>query len=504
MQAAETDLPGAPTSLWLATTPETHLPPLAPGLTVDVAVLGGGIAGLTAAALLVEAGKSVAVIEARRIVEGVTGHTTAKLTSLHGLVYDRLIRSFGEDRARAYAEANQAAIDLVESRVQQQGIDCDFRRTDAYTCVCAPDQIGKVEAEVEAALRVGLPAAFTHQAPLPFPTAAAVRLTGQARFHPRKYLLALAEGIREAGGRIFEQTRALDLTEGEPCTVETDRGTLSAREVIIATHFPSIDRALYFSRLAPYRSYVLAVRLDGPVPEGMFLGEDTFFSLRPHPGPQGELLLIGGEKHKAGQGGDTIARYRRVEEWARERFPVASVEYRWSTQDNWTLDGVPYIGRAAPGNEHLYVATGFAGWGMTGGTVAGMLLRDLITGKENRWAELYDPNRVNRESLSSFVRENADVARHFVGDRLARREAISLAPGEGAVEELDGEKVAAYRDAGGTLHCFKPYCTHMGCVLNWNPAEKSWDCPCHGSRFAAEGSVLHGPAVKALERVAPD
>jgi glycine/D-amino acid oxidase-like deaminating enzyme/nitrite reductase/ring-hydroxylating ferredoxin subunit len=499
MSISDARLPGKGTSLWLDTTPETRLPVLQPGLAVDVVIVGGGLAGLTTAALLKEAGRTVAVVEARRIVHGVTGYTTAKVTSLHGLIYDHLIRHFGEEKARAYGEANQAAIELIASRVQQRGIDCDFSRTEAYTCVEAADQRDRIEAEVEAAQRLGLPASFTEQLPLPFPVAAAIRFDNQARFHPRKYLLALADGIPGDGSYLFEQTRVTDLSEGEPCTVVTDRGEITAREVLLTTHFPVIDKAFYFARLAPYRSYVLAVRLSGPVPSGMHLCEEPFYSLRSHPGPQGELLLVGGEKHKAGQGGDTVACYQRVEQWAREHFPVLSVDYRWSTQDNWTLDRVPYIGRAAPASHHLYVATGFGGWGMTGSTVAGMLLRDLILGRENPWAELYDPNRFNLESVPSLVRENTDVAGHFLGDRLRHALELELVPGEGAVVETEQGKVAMYCGEDGTLHRLSPLCTHMGCLVSWNPAERSWDCPCHGSRFGAEGAVIHGPAIKDME-----
>jgi glycine/D-amino acid oxidase-like deaminating enzyme/nitrite reductase/ring-hydroxylating ferredoxin subunit len=501
MSDGYSSLPGKPTSLWLDTTPETDLPALQSGITTDVAVIGGGLAGLTAATLLKEAGKTVAVIEARRIVHGVTGYTTAKLTSLHGLIYDHLVRHFGEEKARRYGEANQAAIELVADTVRQKGIGCDFSRTEAYTCAESPDRVKEIEAEVEAARRLGLPASLTDRTPLPFPVAAAVRFDNQARFHPRKYLLALAARIPGEGSSLFEQTRVTDISEGEPCTVVTDRGEITARDVIIATHFPAVDKALYFARLAPHRSYVLAVSLDGPVPPGMYLCEEPFYSLRSHPGPNGELLLVGGEKHKAGQGGDTMARYHRVEQWARGRFPVRSVEYRWSTQDNWTPDRIPYVGRAAPGSRHLYVATGFGGWGMTGSTVAGMLLRDLILERENPWAELYDPNRFNLESVPPLVRENIDVAGHFFGDRLAHGAPAELAPGEGALVETEQGKVATYQAEDGTLHRLSPMCTHLGCVVSWNPGEKSWDCPCHGSRFAADGTVIHGPAIKDLEKM---
>ncbi|GAB4457080.1 MAG: FAD-dependent oxidoreductase [Armatimonadaceae bacterium] len=497
-----TDLPGKPTSLWLGTTPSTDYAPLNDGsLAVDVAIVGGGLVGLTAATLLKKEGQTVAVLEAGRIAAGVTGHTTGKLTSLHTLIYDHLIRNVGETKARLYGEANQAAIELVAQLVQERGIDCDFVRDAAFTYTEVPSKVDSIEAEAKAAMRLGLPASLVTETPLPFPVQAAVRFDNQARFHPRKYLLALAENLTGDGSYLFEETRVVDVTEGDPCTITTERGTIMAREVILASHFPVPDPAMYFARMAPHRSYVLAVRLDGDrTPPGMYItGETPYHSVRPHPLDDGtELLLIGGEGHKTGQGGDTVARYQRLEQWARDRFPVASVEYRWSTQDNKTFDQIPFIGKASPTSEHLYVGTGFGGWGMTGSTVAGMLLTDLILGRTNAWSEVYHPNRFNLESVPSLIKENVDSAVHLVGDRLGRDKEADVPPGEGVILETDDGKVAAYREPGGKLHRMSAVCTHMGCIVGWNPAEKSWDCPCHGSRFTAEGEVLHAPAVRGL------
>ncbi|MGE5489731.1 MAG: FAD-dependent oxidoreductase [Actinomycetota bacterium] len=494
-------LPGRPTSLWLDTTPETNFPPLHEGVEVDVAVVGGGLAGLTAATLLKEAGLTVAVLEAGRIVTGVTGHTTAKITALHTLIYDHLIRHFGEAKARAYGEAQQAAIERIEAVVKDKAIDCDFTRTEAYTYAEEADGVEAVEAEARAALSLGLPASLVREVPLPFPVKAAVRFDRQARFHPRKYLLALAWDIPGEGSHIFEATRVLDVDQGEPCTVSTDRGTVKAREVIVASHFPFGDKALFASRLQPQRSYVLAVRIDGPAPPGMFIDTAESFSLRPQPLPDGEeLLLITGEGHKAGEGGDTAACYQRLELMARHRLPVRSVEYRWSTQDNFTLDRVPYIGRTTHHSRHLSVATGFNGWGMTGCTVAGMLLTDLILGRANPWAEVFDPSRLDLASLPELVKHNAKVAAHFVADRVGGTDSDTIPPGEGRIVHSLHGNVALYRDEEGQVHRLSPVCTHMGCILHWNPAERSWDCPCHGSRFGYDGEVLHGPAVKPLER----
>ena len=490
--------PGKATSVWLDTTSATAYPALDRDLAVDVIVIGGGITGLTVATLLKETGKSVAVLEAKRVVEDVTGHTTAKITALHTLVYDTLIDRFGEDQARLYGQANLAALEAIAGRAQ--AIDCDFERQASYTYAESEAERGRVRREAAAAARLGLPAAYVEQPPLPFPVAGAVRFDHQAQFHPRKYLLALAAALPGEGTYLFEHTPALEVTEGEPCVVTTPHGTVRARDVVIATHYPIHDKAFYFARLSPKRSYVLGVRVEGDLPPGMYIAsKEPEHSLRTQPVAGGQLLLVGGEGHKTGQGGDTEARYRRLEEWTRRQFRVASVDYRWSTQDNHTLDGVPYIGHMSPHAHHLYVATGFAGWGMTHSMVAGLLLTDQILGRANPWESLYDPNRFNARSAARFLKENANVAKHFVADRVGLPKPDDVRPGEGAVVDGPDGKLALYRDEAGTAHAVSAVCTHLGCAVHWNPAEKSWDCPCHGSRFATDGSVLHGPAQKPLE-----
>ena len=504
----ENELPGEPVSLWLATTPETNFPALASDISVDVAVLGGGMAGITTALLLKQAGMSVAVIEAGRVVESVTGNTTAKVTSQHGLIYDHLISQFGTDGAQAYADAQQAAIEKIASLIQEHGVDCDFTRASAYVYTEDEKELERITAEVEAATKLGLPASYVETTPLPFEIKGAIEFRDQARFHPRKYLLALVEQIPGGGSHVFEGTRALDIDEeDESCSVKTDKGTIRAGRVVIATHFPYPDGAMYFSRMHPKRSYVVGCRLRGKAPEGMFItSEAPFHSFRSNPLEDGgEIWMVGGENHKTGQGGDTSERYRNLELWARERFDVKAIEYRWSTQDNVTVDRVPYIGKASTGSERLYVATGFGGWGMTNSTVSAMILSDLILGRDNDWSSLFDPGRFKPlTAAKDFVVENVDVAKHFVGDRLSvpdEESATDLAEGEGRVVKLDGEKVAVCKLEGGATHAVSATCTHMGCIVSWNSAEKSWDCPCHGSRFNYDGRVIQGPANEDLKRM---
>jgi glycine/D-amino acid oxidase-like deaminating enzyme/nitrite reductase/ring-hydroxylating ferredoxin subunit len=490
------------TSVWLDTgPPQPAFPQLEQHVRADVAVLGGGIAGITTALLLAEAGASVVLLEADRLACGVTGHTTAKVSSQHGLIYARLRSRFGADAARTYGEANQAALDWIAHRVERDGIDCDLRRRPSYAYVTGDRS--QAEEEAEAAAEAGLPASLVERTPLPFPVAAAVRFEDQAEFHVRKYLLALAARLGDRGCRVFEHSHAVEVDTDEHCMVKTPGGRVTADHVVVATHFPFLDRSLAFARVHPERSYALLCRIAGSPPEGMFIGGPPTRSVRSVPLGGEELLLVGGEGHRPGTGGDTEERYRALEAFAREHWDVRSVEYRWSAQDNTAIDELPYVGRATPFESRVLMATGFAKWGMTGATAAALMLRDQVLGLTNPWARLFDPRRLNlRASAARLVKENAEVARYLVGDRLSppRRAIEDLQPDEGDIVRHRGERVAAYRDEQGALTAVSSTCTHMGCQVRWNRAERSWDCPCHGSRFAPGGEVLQGPAVHRLER----
>ena len=494
---------GRSTSLWLATTGGTDYDPLDGDLTVDSAVVGGGIAGLTAATLLAEAGQEVALIERDRIVSGVTARSTAKVTAQHGRRYADLVSEFGTERARQYAEANQAAVEAVAERAESFDADCGFRRAKAYVYTEDPDETGAYRREAEAAARLGLPADYTESVPGIDDAAAAVRFRDQAQFHPRSYLLALAEQFTDAGGRIFEETRAVDVDSGERPRVRTERGTVAADAVVAATHFPLVDVGGFFARMYPKRSYVLALRARDPPREAMLYREGTpYFSVRTHETPDGTLTLVGGQNHKTGHGGSTKERYRAVERAARRHFDVESVEYRWSTQDYVSVDGVPYVGRLGPFERNVYVATGFGGWGMSNGTAAGMMLSDVILDRDNDCIDAFDPLRATvRASARTFAAENANVARRFAGgwaDGLASGELRGLDRDEATVRRQGSDVLGAYRDEDGALHVVDAVCPHMGCLVQWNDGERSWDCPCHGSRFDVDGGVLDGPATADL------
>jgi glycine/D-amino acid oxidase-like deaminating enzyme/nitrite reductase/ring-hydroxylating ferredoxin subunit len=491
--------------IWIDTSSRTDYAPLEDGLRVDTAVVGGGIAGVTTAAKLDDEGQSVAVIERDHILTGVTGHTTAKVTSLHGLVYDHLIDHFGVERAQEYADANQTAIEDVAETVETRDIDCGFERGPAYTYVRPGDDRRDVREEVEAARRLGLPVSYVESSDLPYEVGAAVRFDDQAYFHPRKYLLELARGVAEGNGHVFENTTVREVEDGPTCHVSTDRGTVVADSVVVATHFPVEDDALYFARMSPKRSYVVAAHLEGESPDGMYYyPRDPYFSVRPH-ADEASLVLIGGQNHRTGHGGSTEDRYRKLERTARERFDVESIEYRWATQDYVSADRVPFVGPAAPHVDNVYVATGFGGWGMTNGIAAASVLTDRILGVENPWQDVYRPTRFELgASKSELISHNTHAMRHLFGEYVRSRPRLDLSaiePGEATVYEDQDDPVAVYRDDDGEVHAVSAVCSHMGCLVTWNDGEASWDCPCHGSRFDIDGTVLDTPAVDDLETV---
>ena len=497
------DLPGRDASLWLDTTRRTDYPPLEGDLRVDTAVVGGGIVGVSAALQCAERGRDVALLEADRIVEGVTGRTTAKVTAQHGLMYDDLLDKHGREVARQYAEANAAAIAEIEARIEDHDIECDFQRLPAYADTGADGQRSRLVREAEVARGLDLPATFVEDPPSPAASSGAVRFDEQAQFHPRKYLLALADEIPGEGSHVFEETEVTDVEDGTPCRVETDRGTVTAENVLVATHFPLQDPSFYFARQYPKRSYVLAVRLAEDPPEGLFYRDaEPYFSARPHPTDDGALTLVGGQNHKTGQGESTATRYRQLERQARQHFDVESVEYRWSTQDYVSTDRIPFVGPLGPTSERVYAATGFGGWGMTNGTAAATMLAAFAAGETPRWAAAFDPQRVDPVAAGKdLVTENVNAGAEFTRDwtkALLGGENGIVAPGEGEVVRRDGRPLAVARDEDGDLHVRSAVCTHMDCLVRWNDAERSWDCPCHGSRFSIDGEVLEGPAVEDL------
>lgn len=498
-------LPASTVSYWVDSTeaPVTSVPPELPD--VDVLVIGGGIAGISTAYCLRKDGLRVALVEAGELCTGVTGYTTAKVTSQHGMIYADLQKTFDADTARAYGASQQRALNWLAQEIADLGVSCDFAERDNYVYGTEQAHREQLQHEAEVASGLGLPAEFLDDVPLPFPTTGAVRFTGQAEFHPRRWLLALAERITGDGSYVLQGVRALGIEEGTPHTVATTAGPVRADHVVVATHYPIFDRGGFFARLSPKRDLVVGASLSADrAPDGMFIAVDSSHSIRTAPLEDGKaLLIVGGENYRTGDDSKVQERYDRLAAWTREHFAPDDFAYRWSAQDNSTLDSIPYIGRYHPRADRLWVATGFGAWGMTNGTLSGLLLRDLIVDGTSDVAHVFDPNRLSLvASATSFVKDNLKVASELVGGYVGALRATrpgELAPGEATVCPLGGRMAAVYRDETGAVAAVSATCTHLGCLVAFNDAEKTWDCPCHGSRFALDGAVLHGPAVDPLE-----
>jgi len=492
-------------SLWETECERPPRPRLDHDLDVDVAIVGAGITGLTTAVLLARTGRRVAVLEAHDIGSGVTGRTSAHLTQVLDRGFHEIESNFGERGAALAFEIGARAIDYIEHLVTEHDIACDFRRTPGYLFTESADDLDSLQKEARTANRLGVPALFSHVVPLDFAVGGLV-IPNQARFQPLSYVLGLAGALERLSGLVFPRTRVIDVERGDPCIVRTSEWVVRARDVIVATHSP-IGRHLIQTEIAPYRSYVLAARLasDARVPGLFWDTASPYHYLREHSTDDGDLVIVGGADHKTGQEHDTASRYLELERYLRDRFDVDEIVHRWSGEVFEPADGLPYVGR---GHEHVLYATGLSGNGLTWGTAAAMLLADLVLEADAPWAPLLSPRRVKPiASASSFFRENANVGARFVADRLRQADARALddvPPGEGRLVQIGARKVAAYRDGAGQLHTMSPVCTHLGCIVQWNGADKTWDCPCHGGVFAATGEVLWGPPVQALQRVLID
>jgi glycine/D-amino acid oxidase-like deaminating enzyme/nitrite reductase/ring-hydroxylating ferredoxin subunit len=490
-------VPSRSASYWIATAPGPTHPALRGDAEVDVAVIGAGITGITAAWLLSQAGKRVALIEARRVAEGVTGYTTGHLTEAIDARYVALTRKFGIDGARLAANASREAIRLVRRIADDRGIACDLAALPGYLFSEREADLEPLHAEYEAARVAGVDVSMTDRVPLPFATRAGVRFEDQAQMHVRRYLLPLVDDIVDAGGLVCEDTRVVSVDDGEPCVVTTARGRVRAAAVLVATNVP-LNRVFLQTKIAHYRSYAIAAHVtDAPVAGLFWDTDDPYHYLR----SAGDVLLVGGEDHKTGTEDETSLRYERLASYLSARFDVEDIAYRWSAQVIEPVDGLPFIGRNAL-SENVFVATGYSGNGITFGTVAAMIFYDAVVGRPNAWAPLFDATRVTpMASIEHYMSENVSFPMHYVGDRLRRPEATRLSDvhrGEGKIVRVAGRRLAVYRDDAGEVHALSPVCTHLGCHVHFNGAERTWDCPCHGSRFSTDGRVINGPAAKPL------
>ena len=498
---------GACTSLWQSNMPAYPSPakPI-PQEVVDVLIVGGGITGITTALLLQKAGKKCIVAEANTLCFGTTGGTTAHLNTVFDHPYNELKSSFGEKAAQTIAEAAKEALDLIRQNIAQYNIDCEFEEQDGYMYSQEKKQTTELESILEATREVGIDMDYSDSIPVPIEFEKAVRFTGQAKFHPAKYVYGLAKAFEEAGGIILQGCRVTKVEENDDLEALTRYGKIRAKEMIWATHIPPGVNLLHF-RCAPYRSYAMAVKLeDENYPEGLAYDMyDPYHYYRTQIVDGEKYLIAGGEDHKTAHEENTSMCFDRLEAYIRKYFKISEVSFRWSSQYFEPADGIAYIGHLPGHPERIYVATGFGGNGMTYGTISAITLSDMIAKGESKYQEIFNPNRIKPVAgFEAFVKENADVVAHmfkspFAGSKI--KELTELAHGEARVVKYEGHRIALYKNEQGKVYAVNPTCPHAKCSVAWNTAEKSWDCPCHGSRFAADGKLLCGPSMSDLQDV---
>ena len=497
-------------SLWYLTYDVAERASLDANVTADVCVVGAGIAGLTVAYTLARAGRRVVVLDHAQVASGESGRTTAHLANALDDRYMALEKARGTDAARLAAESHTAAIDKIEQIVREEGIDCDFTRLDGYLFLGGDDTPALLDEELAAAHRAGLTDVERVPAAPGFASGPALRFPRQGRFHALKYFAGLADAVERHGGRIYGKSKVENIEPGAPAKVTTkNKKCVTADDVVVCTNGAISDMVITHMKQAPYRTFVVAFE----VPKGGFADAlfwdtpDPYHYVRLQPlDAMRDAVIVGGEDHKTAHEDDAGDRFDALEFWARGLWPSLGARLtQWSGQVLEPHDHLAFIGRNPDDAEHVWLATGDSGMGMTHGTIAGILLPTLIAGKQHRWAALYDPKRVTAHGseLLDMAKENLDVAVQFA-DYITPGQVPDVAdipPGEGRVIRRGMQKIAAYRDASGTVHERSAVCTHMRCIVDWNTAEKSWDCPCHGSRFDATGKVLSGPAIADLEKL---
>jgi len=472
----------------------------------DNLIVGGGITGITTALLLQEAGQKCILAEAHTLGYGTTGGTTSHINTFLDVSYNQLEENFGVDGSKLAADACKEAILSIKSLVDKYAIDCSFEYHNGYLFAESPQEEEELQKILEASARADVNVNYTNLIPLPLEFRRALSFTGQASFHPLKYIYALAKAFVDQGGVILEKAAITGVQNTGDFHVATS-GALSINplRIVYATHIPPGINLLHF-RCAPYRSYALAARLnDGNYPDGLAYDmKDPYHYFRTQELDGKKFLIIGGNDHKTGHDSPDEA-FASLENYLKTHYDVASINFRWSAQYYISPDGLPYIGKLPGFDKDVYTATGFGGNGITLGSISAQILKDLILGKENKYAELFSPSRIKPVAgFAEFVKENLDVAYHFINDRLSIKDISSLndiSPDTGAVIDFHNHKLAIYKDIAGEIHALSPVCPHAKCIVCWNNAEKSWDCPCHGSRFDIDGQVLTGPAEKALRKV---
>ena len=500
-------------SLWLNEKAKEKFPKLEKDLETQVCIIGAGIFGISTAYYLTQKGYNVTILERDRIANKVTGHTTAKITSQHGLIYHYLLNQYGKEFARKYYLANQKSIQEIEKIITQNQIACDFERQNSCVYTTNKSESDKINEELHALKELDIEASKIEEAPLPFEIVSGVKFKNQAQFNPIKYIDGLVKKITDFKGKIFENTTCYDIKRDDDSYIcYTENNTVKAKYVVLASHYPFINfPGVYFAKMYQSSSYVIGIDTKSELFDGMYINiQSPIYSFRTAKEGDKKILLLGGGDHKTGENICYKDSYGLLEEKAKQWYPNCEIKYRWSTRDCITLDKIPYIGEFSNTLPNMYVGTGFNKWGMTSSNVAARIVTDKIIGKENEYSEVFEATRLNpivnkdevknmvSQTVKSLVVERIEKPKKVLSDEISLDD---INQETGQIVELNGEKVGVYKDIEGKIFGVKPVCTHLGCILNWNDADKTWDCPCHGSRFDYTGKNIYNPALKDLEKV---
>ena len=500
-------------SLWLNEKTKEKFPKLEKDLETQVCIIGAGIFGISTAYYLTQKGYNVTILERDKIANRVTGHTTAKITSQHGLIYHYLLNQYGKEFARKYYLANQKSIQEIEKIITQNQIECDFERQNSCVYTTNQSEIEKIEEELQALKELDIEASKTEKTPLPFEIVSGIEFKNQAQFNPIKYIDGLVKRITDTKGKIFENTICYDVKrDGDSYICYTENNMVKAKYVVLASHYPFINfPGVYFAKMYQSSSYVIGIDTKSELFDGMYINiQSPIYSFRTAKDADKKILLLGGGDHKIGENTSYQDSYGLLEEKAKQWYPNCEIKYRWSTRDCITLDKIPYIGEFSNTLPNMYVGTGFNKWGMTSSNVAARIITNKIDGKENEYSEVFEATRlnpiVNKDEVKNMV---SQTVKSLVVERIEEPEKVindeintdDIKQETGQIIKWNGEKVGVYKDIEGKIFAVKPICTHLGCILNWNGADKTWDCPCHGSRFDYTGKNLYNPALKDLEKV---
>ncbi len=494
-------------SLWIETTKnKSNFKTLNGNEETEICVIGGGLFGLTTAYYLTKCGKKVIVLEKGEIGSKVSGNTTGKITSQHDLFYAHLIDDYGEEYAKKYLEANEKAIENIKQIIKEEQIDCDFSMQKSYVYTTKEDEVLEIQKEVAVVNKLGKNAKFVNKIDLPIKIKGAIEFEGQAQFHPRKYMLGLANSI-EKQNKIYQYTTVTDVEKnGEKYKVYTDKGSVEAKYIVMASHFPIINMpGFYFVKMYQSTSYLIAVETKSQLPQGMYINvKEPMYSFRTANYNGKEILLIGGVGNKTGEPIEDNSHYKKLEKKAREMYPDCKILYRWNTRDCISLDKIPYIGEFSNLMKNVYVGTGFKKWGMTSTNVAANIVTDKIMGNKNKYEEIFTATRMkpikNRWEVENILKQtvNSIALNKF---KIEPYSIEQIKNDNAAIIEINGDNIGVYKDAKGEVYAVKPNCSHLGCLLSWNNLDKTWDCPCHGSRFDYMGRNIYEPAIKNLEKI---